>query len=217
MNPRERLQNARLLLVTDPRPDLTSRVEAAVRGGVDVVQLRDKRASRGELLPLAGELKAICEAASAIFTVNDDVELARLSKAHGVHLGQEDASPEDARETLGSHVIVGRSASSVEEALEANREGADYLGVGTIYSTPTKLNADVRGPSLLREVSRANIPLPWFAIGGITFETAHEVVEAGAPGFAVVRAVLDAEDPETAARELLSYLEIPESSVRHPH
>ena len=78
MNPRERLQNARLLLVTDPRPDLTSRVEAAVRGGVDMVQLRDKRASRGELLALAAKLKEICEEASAIFTVNDDVELARL-------------------------------------------------------------------------------------------------------------------------------------------
>ena len=217
MNLRERLQNARLLLVTDPRPDLTSRVEAAVRGGVDVVQLRDKCASREELLPLAVGLKEICEAASAIFTVNDDVELARLSEAHGVHLGQNDVSPEDARETLSLEVVIGRSASSVAEALEAVREGVDYLGVGTIYATPTKPDADVRGVSLLREVSHANILLPWFAIGGITFETAHEAAEAGAPGFAVVRAVLDAEDPETAAWELRSYLEARESSVRHPH
>jgi thiamine-phosphate pyrophosphorylase len=217
MNPKERLQNARLLLVTDPRPDLALRVEAALRGGVDVVQLRDKHASREELLPLAVELKEICEAAGAIFTVNDDVELAGLSKAHGVHLGQEDASPEDAREVLGPDAVVGRSASSVEEALEAVREGADYLGVGTIYATPTKPDADVKGPSLLWEVSHANIPLPWFAIGGVTLETAREVAEAGAPGFAVVRAVLDAEDPEAAARRLRSYLETPESSVHHPH
>src|SRR5215218_53870 len=130
MNPRERLQNARLLLVTDPRPDLTSRVKAAVRGGVDVVQLRDKRASREELLPLAAELKEICEEVSAIFTVNDDVELARLSEAHGVHLGQEDEPAVSAREMLGPQAIIGRSVSTVDEALEAIREGADYLGVG---------------------------------------------------------------------------------------
>ena len=218
MNPKERLQNARLLLVTDPRPDLALRVEAALRGGVDVVQLRDKHASREELLPLAVELKEICEGADAIFTVNDDVELARLSEAHGVHLGQEDASTENAREVLGpDSSVVGRSASSVGEALGAVREGADYLGVGTIYATPTKPDTDAKGPSLLWEVSHANIPLPWFAIGGVALETAREVAEAGAPGFAVVRAVLDAENPETAARKLRSYLETPKGSVRRPH
>ncbi len=217
MNPRERLRDARLLLVTDPRPDLTLRVKAAMRGGADIVQLRDKHALREELLPLAVELKDICERWGALFTVNDDVELARLSEAHGVHLGQEDASTENAREVLGPDSVVGRSASSVEEALWAVREGADYLGVGTIYATPTKSDAEVKGPSLLWEISHANIPLPWFAIGGITFETAREVAEAGAPGFAVVRAVLDAEDPEAAARRLRSYLETPGSSGHRPH
>lgn len=218
MNPRERLREARLLLVTDPRPDLVLRIEAAVRGGVNVVQLRDKHASREELLPLAAELKELCEGTDAVFIVNDDVELARLSEAHGVHLGQEDASTENAREVLGpDSSVVGRSASSVEEALGAVWEGADYLGVGTIYATPTKSDTEVKGPSLLWEISRANISLPWFAIGGITFETAREVAQAGAPGFAVVRAVLDAENPETAARKLRSYLETPKSSVRHPH
>jgi thiamine-phosphate pyrophosphorylase len=217
MNPRERLRDARLLLVTDPRPDLTSRVEAALRGGADIVQLRDKRASCEELLPLAVELKDICERWGALFTVNDDVELARLSVAHGVHLGQEDASTENAREGLGPDSVVGRSASSVEEALGAVREGADYLGVGTIYATPTKSDAEVKGPSLLWEISHANIPLPWFAIGGITFETAREVAEAGAQGFAVVRTVLDAEDPEASARRLRSCLETPRSSGHRPH
>jgi thiamine-phosphate pyrophosphorylase len=207
MNPKERLKNARLLLVTDPRPDLTDRVAAAVRGDVDVVQLRDKRASREELLPLAAELKGICDRAGAIFTVNDDVELARLSEAHGVHLGQEDASIESARRTLGANAIIGRSASSVGEAVEAAQEGADYLGVGTIYATPTKPDAEVKGPELLREVAREDLSVPWFAIGGVTLETVREVAEAGAPGFAVVRAVIDAEDPEAAARELRSYLE----------
>jgi thiamine-phosphate pyrophosphorylase len=214
VNPRERLQDARLLLVTDPRSDLAARVAAAVRGGVDVVQLRDKRASREELLPLAVELKEICEQAGTLFSVNDDAELARLSGAHGVHLGQEDEPTASAREMLGPGVVVGRSVSSAEEALEAVREGADYLGVGTIYATPTK-PAAAAGPALLREISGAAIPVPWFAIGGVTLETAREVAEAGAPGFAVVRAVLDAEDPAAAARELRSFLaDVPRARAR---
>ncbi len=206
MNHGKRLQEARLLLVTDPRPDLAARVAAAVRGGVDVVQLRDKRASREELLPLAVELKEICEQAGALFSVNDDVELARLSGAHGVHLGQEDEPIASAREMLGPGVVVGRSVSSVEEAREAVREGADYLGVGTVYATPTKPEEAAAGLALLREISGVAVPVPWFAIGGVTLETAREVAEAGAPGFAVVRAVLDAEDPAVAARELRSFL-----------
>jgi thiamine-phosphate pyrophosphorylase len=206
MNPGERFQDARLLLVTDPRADLASRVAAAVRGGVDIVQLRDKRASQGELLSLAAELKEICEQSGALFTVNDDAELARLSGAAGVHLGQEDGPLARARAILGPSSIVGRSVSSVEEALEAVGEGADYLGVGTVYATPTKPEEEAVGLALLRELAGRGVPVPWFAIGGVTFETAREIAETGAPGFAVVRAVLDAEDPESAARELRSFL-----------
>jgi thiamine-phosphate pyrophosphorylase len=206
VKPRERLRNAHLLLVTDPRPDLKTRVAVAVRGGVDIVQLREKHASREEALPLAVELKEICEQADALFTVNDDVELARLSGAAGVHLGQEDEAVASAREALGPDGIVGRSIGTVEEALEAIQEGADYLGVGTVYTTPIKPDAKVTGLTLLREVARIRPPIPWFAIGGVTLETAREVAEAGAPGFAVVRAVLDAEDPTVAARSLRSYL-----------
>lgn len=194
-------------MVTDPRTDLAARVEAAVRGGVDVVQLRDKRAAkereaREELLPLAEELRGICARGGALFTVNDDVELARLSAADGVHLGQEDEPVARARISLAPDAIVGRSAGTLEEAREAVREGADYLGVGTVYATPTKPDADVAGLALVEEVARENLPLPWFAIGGITLETAPEVGAAGAPGFAVVRAILDADDSEAAAREL---------------
>ena len=207
MSRQDLLRNARLLLVTDPRPDLAARVAAAVRGGVDIVQLRDKHASREQLLPLASELKEICEQAGALFTANDDVELARLSNAHGVHLGQEDEPVAGAREILGPRAIIGRSAGTVEEALEAVREDADYLGVGTVYATPTKPDAAVTGLDLVREVARLKLSVPWFAIGGVTLETAREVAEAGAPGFAVVRAVLDADDPAAAARELRSYLE----------
>lgn len=206
VNLRDALQDPRLLLVTDPRPDLVSRVAAAVRGGVDVVQLRDKRATRDELLPLAEELAEACALGGAIFTVNDDVELARLSGAAGVHLGQEDASVRDAREALGPEAVVGRSAGSLDEALEAVREGADYLGVGTVFATPTKPAATVAGLGLVAEISHAHLPTPWFAIGGIDLQNAREVAAAGAPGFAVVRAILDAEDPEAAARRLRSVL-----------
>jgi thiamine-phosphate pyrophosphorylase len=107
---------------------------------------------------------------------------------------------------LGPDVVVGRSASSVGEACEAVEQGADYLGAGTIFTTPTKLDAEVRGLALVEELAREDLPVPWFAIGGITVETAPKVAAAGAKGFAVVRAILDAEDPEVAARQLRSLL-----------
>lgn len=206
MNHQERLRESRLLLVTDPRPDLVARVASAIRGGVDIVQLRDKNASREELLPLAEELKEVCAIGDALFTVNDDPELARSSDAAGVHLGQEDGPIGRARDLLGADTIVGRSVGSVAEACEAVREGADYLGVGTIYGTPTKTDTEVAGPELLQEVACERLTVPWFAIGGVTLETAPEVAAVGAWGFAVVRAILDAEDPEAAARELRSFL-----------
>ena len=197
----------RLLLVTDPRPDLVDRVEVAVRGGVDIVQLRDKSSPRGDLIPLAEGLKDVCRRAGARFTVNDDVELARLVGADGVHLGEEDAPTPHARGVLGPGAVVGRSAGSVDVALEAVRGGADYLGVGAVFATPTKPEGEVAGLALIRALARENLPVPWFAIGGVTLETAPAVAAAGAPGFAVVRAVLDAEDPGAAARELRSMLE----------
>lgn len=210
-NPRERLRSSRLMLVTDPRPDLSERVRAAVRGGVDIVQLREKNASAADLLPLARELASACANYGALFTINDDIELARLcadneTPADGVHLGQEDATTAEARRILGNAAIVGRSAGTVEEARQAIIEGADYLGIGSVYATPTKLDTDVGGLDLLRALSAERPPVPWFAIGGVTLETAAEVASAGAPGFAVVRAVLDADDPEAAARELRSHL-----------
>lgn len=201
-----KIDGARLLLVTDPRPDLVERVGAAVRGGVDIVQLRDKHSSRGELIPLAEELKDTCGRAGALFTVNDDVELARLVGADGVHLGEDDAPTSRARGFLGPDALVGRSAGGVAGALEAVREGADYLGVGAVFATPTKPDGEVAGLALIRALAREAPPVSWFAIGGVTLETAPSVAAAGAPGFAVVRAVLDAEDPEMAARELRSLL-----------
>jgi len=171
-------------------------------------------------MPLAEELRVHCERSGALFTVNDDAELARLSGAHGVHLGQADGPLAPAREVLGPGAAIGRSAGTLREALEGVREGADYLGIGTVFGTPTKTDGTVSGLDLVRQVVRDGPPVPVFAIGGITQETAPEVARAaaeaaaGAPrafGFAVVRALLDAEDPEAAARKLRSYL--PEASA----
>ncbi|MGI9048948.1 MAG: thiamine phosphate synthase [Rubrobacteraceae bacterium] len=206
MNAREILWGSHLILVTDPRPDLAARVAAGIRGGVDIVQLRDKHTPMQDLLQLAGELKEACDSEGALFTVNDDATLARLSGASCVHLGQEDGLLSDAREALGPDAVIGRSVGATDEALEAIRDGADYLGAGAIYGTPTKPEGEVAGLTLIRDLARAELPVPWFAIGGTTLETAGGVAAAGAPGFAVVRAVLDAEDPEAAARELRSHL-----------
>ncbi|MBA2441019.1 MAG: thiamine phosphate synthase [Rubrobacter sp.] len=206
VDPVDRLRDARLLLVTDPRPDLAERVAAAVRGGVDIVQLREKGRLAVELLALAEELGEVCARRGALFTVNDDPELARLSGAAGIHLGQEDMSTGEVRRLLGPETIVGRSAGTVEEAREAVRDGADYLGAGAVYATPTKPGGDVGGLHLLRRLSGEGLPVPVFAIGGVTLDTAAEVAATGVRGFAVVRAVLDAEDPEAAARDLRSYL-----------
>ena len=214
---RQRLRSSRLLLVTDPRPDLAERVRAAVRGGVDLVQLREKNAPAADLLPLCQKLAEACADHGALFTINDDIELARLcvengTPVDGVHLGQEDATTAEARRALGTNAIVGRSAGTVEEARQAILEGADYLGIGSVYATPTKPDTDVAGLELLRALSAERPPVSWFAIGGVTLETAAEVAAAGAPGFAVVRAILDADDPEVAARELRSHLpEAPQS------
>jgi thiamine-phosphate diphosphorylase len=151
-------------------------------------------------------LRAVCEREGALFTVNDDPEFARLCGAAGVHLGQEDEPIEKARELLGTNAIVGISAGSLEEACRAVESGADYLGVGTVFATPTKEDAEVAGLALVEAVARESLSVPWFAIGGIDLQNAWQVVDAGAPGLAVVRAILDAEDPEAAARELRSIL-----------
>ena len=155
---------------------------------------------------MAEELKEVCAREDAIFTVNDDPELARLSGADGLHVGQEDAPVEEVRELLGPDSIIGISSGSVEKAREAVSDGADYLGIGTVFATPTKTDTEISGLALVETVARERLSIPWFAIGGIDLENATEVAATGAPGLAVVRAVLDAEDPEAAAHKLRAVL-----------
>jgi thiamine-phosphate pyrophosphorylase len=207
---RSRLARSRLYFVLEARPggeDPAELLDAALRGGVDVVQLRDKELPDEELVRAAGPFRRACVAHGALFVLNDRPELVERCGADGVHVGQGDASVAAARRLVGTERLVGLSASTREE-LERADAAADYLGVGAIFGTPTKPEAGTGGLELVR-AARDLARVPWFAIGGIDEATVDEVVAAGAPGVAVVRAIRDAADPEAAARALRSRFTLP--------
>jgi thiamine-phosphate pyrophosphorylase len=184
-----------LYLITPARPDLEGFLEAAVRGGVDLVQLREKELPDGELLDVLERARAITRRRGVPLVVNDRPDLAVLSGADYVHVGQEDL-PVAAARRFG--VEVGQSTHSPEE-IDASE--ADYIGVGPVYATPTKAGRPPVGLELVRYAA-AHARVPWFAVGGIDAANVRDVVEAGATRIAVVRAIGDAPDPERAAREL---------------
>jgi thiamine-phosphate pyrophosphorylase len=198
---RERLARSRLYFVCEARPrgeDPRALLDAALRGGVDIVQLRDKELGDEALVAAAGPFRAACDVHGALFVLNDRPDLAEACGADGVHLGRGDASVAEARSVVGPDRLIGISVSTTGELEDV--EGADYAGV-TAFATPTKENAVAGGLELVRAAA-ARLAMPWFAIGGIDLPNAGEVVAAGAPGVAVVRAVRDADDPEAAARML---------------
>jgi thiamine-phosphate pyrophosphorylase len=178
-------------------------LEPALRGGVDVVQLRDKSLTDRELVQASRAFRRACTRYRALFILNDRPDLVHACYADGVHVGRSDASVAEARELVGPNRLVGLSASTVEEL--ADVEGADYVGV-TAFATPTKDDAVPGGLELIRDAAAA-LTVPWVAIGGIDLGNVREVVAAGAPGIAVVRAIRDADDPEAAARELRAALD----------
>jgi len=200
MNRRLRLAVARLYLVLDGAHAHV--LDAALRGGVDVVQLRDKELPDAELVRAAEPFRRACDAHGALFVLNDRPDLVDACRADGVHVGQRDVSVADARALVGDERIVGLSIETVDQ-LDAT--GADYLGVGAVFTTPTKTDAEAAGLDLVHAAA-ARVTIPWFAIGGIDLENAGDVVAAGAPGIAVVRAIRDADDPEAAARALRAAL-----------
>jgi thiamine-phosphate pyrophosphorylase len=202
---RSRLARSRLYLVLEARPyglDPSQLLDAALRGGVDIVQLRDKTLAGDELVAGAEPFSRLCAEHGALFVLNDRPELVERCGADGVHVGQGDASVADARRAVGRDRLVGLSVSTPKE-LEAADADADYLGVGAVFGTPTKSDALPGGLALVR-LARDTVRAPWFAIGGIDEATVDEVAAAGAPGVAVVRAIRDAADPEAAARALRS-------------
>jgi len=175
---------------------------AAIAGGADVIQLRDKEASTRELVSLGQALRELTRATGTRLIVNDRVDVALAVEADGVHVGQDDMPVAIARRLMGPDRIVGASAGTLAEALAAADAGATYLGVGPIYATLGKSDAGAPvGPELLRAI-RARVSLPLIAIGGITAARAPEVMRAGADGVAVITAVVNAEDIAAAARAL---------------
>ena len=192
---------AGVYLITDQGEGLVERVRTAMRGGVSVLQYRAKNKEHQACLSEAGELKDICRSFGVAFIVNDDMRLARELDADGVHLGQDDGSVAAARELLGADKIIGKSTHNLKEALQAEEEGADYIGFGAIYPTDSKSVTHVPGTSGLSAI-RDKIKLPVVAIGGITANNACRVIDAGADALAVISSVLSSPRPEVSASEL---------------
>ena len=195
----------RLYVIVDraavgPR-DLVEVASSAIRGGADVIQLRDKSASAKQLIEAASRLLPLTRAAGIPLMINDRADIARSVDADGVHLGEEDLPLKDARDLLGAGRIIGKSTHSLEQALAAQAEGADYIGVGPIFPTPTKPDYRSVGTALISQVA-SRMRAPIVCIGGINGSNLEQVLEAGACCVAVVRAVCGAADPEAAARAL---------------
>ncbi|HEY7961087.1 MAG TPA: thiamine phosphate synthase [Solirubrobacteraceae bacterium] len=203
---RTRLAEARLYLVCDARPGgraLLDVLGAAIAGGVDIVQLREKRMDDDELIVVAREAATVCERHGALLIVNDRPRVAVAAGADGVHVGQHDMATEEVRELVGGELLIGLSTHTEAEIDAAD---ADYLGVGPVHATPTKPGRAAVGMALVRYAAR-HARRPFFAIGGIDVENIAAVRDAGATRVAVVRAIAEAEDPEAAARTLRAALE----------
>ena len=181
--------------------DLAEQVELALQGGVTCVQLRDKELDTDELVQEARVLAEICHRYGAPLIINDDYRAAMLSGADGVHVGIEDASVSEIRRIAGEELIIGATAKTVEQARAAQKMGADYLGVGAVFPSPTKKNAIRITPDDLRAIT-ASVKIPVTAIGGITADNVKEISGCGHRGIAVVSAVFAADDVKAAA-ELL--------------
>jgi thiamine-phosphate pyrophosphorylase len=205
MSPRERIASARLYLVCDARP--RSFLDAALRGGVEVVQLRDKSLGDRGLVAAAREFRAAASAAGALFVLNDRPDLVAECGADGVHVGQDDGTVAAARAAVGPDRIVGRSTHAPAQGAAADADpDVDYLAVGPVHATPTKPGRPAAGLGYV-EYAAAHARKPWFAIGGLHAGNVAEVVGRGATRVVVVRAITEARDPEQAARALRGSLE----------
>jgi len=200
MTPRERLSTARLYLVCDARP--LEWLQAALRGGVDLVQLRDKTLDSAGLVAAAGAFRAAASETGALFVVNDRPDLVAACGADGVHVGQDDLSPAEARALVGPDRIVGRSTHAPAQADAASADpDVDYLAVGPVHATPTKPGRPAAGLDYVSYAART-VTKPWFAIGGLDAGNVDAVLARGAERIVVVRAITEAADPEAAARAL---------------
>jgi thiamine-phosphate pyrophosphorylase len=201
----QQLQAAQLYLVTSPEPNLIPVVEAALQGGLRLVQYRDKTADNGVRLQNARQLRSLCTQYGAVFIVNDHIDLALAVDADGVHLGQQDYPIDVARQLLGSDKIIGRSTTNPTEMQRAIDEQADYIGVGPVYETPTKAGKAAAGHEFVRYAA-AHAPMPWYAIGGVDVGNLDAVLAAGAQRVSVVRAIMQADDPRRVTQQLVAKL-----------
>ncbi len=205
---RERLRTARLYFCCEARPggeDPEPLLRAALNGGVDIVQLREKELPRREVELAALTFRRLCDTYSALFVVNDDPDLARACNADGVHVGQDDMTAADVRAAVGPDAIVGLSTHSEAQIAATAEQPVDYISVGPIWETPTKAGRPAVGLDLVRHAA-TSAPHPFFAIGGIDPSNAAQAIDAGAQRMCVVRAIRDAEDPTIVAEELRSAL-----------
>ncbi|MBF2080127.1 MAG: thiamine phosphate synthase [Synechococcales cyanobacterium T60_A2020_003] len=200
-----KLQQALLYLVTSPTEHLLGVVEAALQGGVTLVQYRDKDADDLTRLEQGQELRQLCHRYGALFIVNDRVDLAVALDADGVHLGQQDLPIAIARQILGGNRIVGRSTHCPDDLHRAQEEGADYIGVGPVYETPTKPGRAAAGLDYVRYAAE-HATIPWFAIGSINTDNVGEVLSAKAERVAVVRSIMQADNPTLIAQYFISQL-----------
>lgn len=174
---------------------------AAIRGGADVLQLRDKSASAKSLLETATLLRSVAQTGNVPFIVNDRIDVAMAVGADGVHLGQDDLPLEKARTIAGSSLLIGVSTHSIDQAMAAQEQGADYIGIGPVFPTPTKPDYESVG-TLLVEAAAHRVRIPFVCIGGIDLGNVQQVMRAGGWCVAVVRAVCAAEPPDIATRDL---------------
>jgi thiamine-phosphate pyrophosphorylase len=204
---RLRLTEARLYLCTDFRDDLAEFVDAALDGGVDIVQLRAKALEAKQELAALEVMAEVCAKHGALLSVNDRADIAATIGADVLHLGQDDLPVTHARRIVGDEMLIGRSTHDQAQALAAAIEpGVDYFCTGPCWPTPTKPGRPAPGLELVRRTAEANPDRPWFAIGGIDAGRLPEVLAAGADRAVVVRAITDAADPRAAAGRLASML-----------
>lgn len=180
---------------------LYSQVEKALKGGATFIQLREKKLDEGSFLEEAKEIQKLCKEYNVPFVINDNVEIAKKINADGVHVGQSDMEAQNVREILGDDKIIGVSAQTVEQALLAEKHGADYLGVGAVFKTGSKDDAEEVSHDELERICKA-VSIPVIAIGGITHDNVKELAGRGIVGIAVISAIFAQKDIEYATKEL---------------
>ncbi len=198
------MQNFRLYVILDADiasgiDDIVEIARKVILGGADMLQLRAKAASDEQILKIGQAIKELARKSKVLFVLNDRADLAQIIDADGVHLGQEDLSIKDGRRILGDNKIIGLSAHSIDQAQEAERQGADYIGLGPIFATATKPKTAPLSPEIITKV-KDKIKTPFVPIGGINMDNLEQVLSAGAKRVAVCRAIIQAQDVVKATK-----------------